>query len=538
MPASKNIAPPGTARALDRSSGNTHLLGLRGVSALPADRMKFHSQFGGMLLTEEHTRQFEGVLVIAGGIVVATFILVPQAGLWVAIGFLALWFARLVGNGLCGRLDGLLLWWAGVFPLGYYFASFPREHPIVTLDRGVVAVAFLGLVLAKSDTTTPVPGSLRQVGFAWLAFAATASLTLGESINPLNGMRSLLDSAVLPFLLAWCVIAKLDIRRCLPKIHTAVCISSMICAGIAAAEIITVQDLLPIGTAPASYEGIIRPNGPFESNDNLALIGAVSLFFLLFLRSVLGPHLSAARRVLHFAGLAAAIGMALMPLFRSVAITLALALILDTFWEHGASRRTWRVALIAASVGLICMIAVFAPEVFEDRSSSGNVYGRVAEVQQSLRVFREHPMLGVGFLNFHNYVAGEPRFVATYNGVPSLDWPHDNLAQVLTETGILGFIPYVLSQVLLVQSMWKLRRLNYSGVLAWKYLLYLFLTYWITGLSESSGYGSLNLWFMFVVGVIYRYVLTEPEPALPEEEEISREAFSAEGVTPLPAFLR
>jgi O-antigen ligase len=501
--------------------------------------MESHSQFGStFMLTKEHTRQIEAVLMVAGGIVVATFVLVPQAGLWAAIGFLALWFARLVGSGLCGRPDGLLLWWAGVFPLGYYFASFPREHPIVTLDRLVVAVAFLGLFLAKPDTATRVPGSLRQSGFAWLAFAAVAGLTLRESISPLNGMRSLLDSAVLPVLLGWCVIARLDIRRCLPRMHTAVCISSMICAAIAAAEIITAQDLLPTGTAAASYEGLIRPNGPFESNDNLALIGAVSLFFLLFLRSVLEPHLSAARRALHFAGLASAIGMALMPLFRSVAITLVVALIIDTFWEHGASRRAWRVALIAGSVGFVCMIAVLAPAVFEDRSSSGNVFGRVAEVQQSLRVFAEHPVLGVGFLNFHNYVVGEPRLVATYNGVASLDWPHDNLAQVLTETGILGFIPYVLSQFFLLGSMWKLRRLNYSGVLAWKYLLYLFLTYWITGLSESAGYGSLNLWFMFVVGVIYKYVLTEPEAALSEEEEILREAFTARGATPLPAFLQ
>jgi len=490
------------------------------------------------MLTKEQTRQLDGVLAIAGGIVVATFILVPRAGLWVAVGFIALWFAKLVGQSLCGKLDGLLLWWAGVFPLGYYFASFPRQQAVVTLDRVVVAVVSLGLLLAKTDTAARVPGSLRQAGFAWFAFAAMASLTLRESLNPLNGVRSVLDSAVLPFLLGWCVIARLDIRRCLPKMHTAVCISSMICAGIAAAEIITAQDLLPIGTAAASYEGIIRPNGPFESNDNLALIGAVSLFFLLFLRSVLGPHLSAARRALHFAGLAAAIGMALMPLFRSVAITLVLALIIDTMWEQGASRRAWRVALIAASVGVICIIGVFAPAVFEDRSSSGNVYGRVAELQQSLRVFSEHPVLGVGFLNFHNYVAGEPRFVATYNGVSSLDWPHDNLAQVLTETGMLGFLPYVLSQILLVRSMWKLRHLNSSGILAWKYLFYLFLTYWITGLSESSGYGSLNLWFMFVVGVIYKYVLTEPEAALPGEEEIAREAFSAEGVTVAPAFLQ
>jgi O-antigen ligase len=313
----------------------------------------------------------------------------------------------------------------------------------------------------------------------------------------------------------------------------------MISAAVAAAEIVTGQDLLPIGgVAAASYGGIIRPNGPFESNDSLALIGAVSLFFLLFLRSGLGTKLSTARRMLHFVGLVSAIGMALMPLFRSVLITLVLALIIDTFWERGAARRAWRLALIGVSAGAIFMMAVFAPEVFEDRSSAGNVYGRFAQFVQSIQVFKEHPLLGVGLMNFHNYVVGEPRYVATYNGVESVDWPHDNLAQVLTETGILGFVPYVLSQILLLRCMWLFRRLNHSGYLAWRYFVYLFLTYWITGLSESSGYGPLNLWYMFVVAVIFKYVLTAPLSGQVEEDQVLDEDVRGAAPTPWPAFLQ
>jgi O-antigen ligase len=242
--------------------------------------------------------------------------------------------------------------------------------------------------------------------------------------------------------------------------------------------------------------------------------------------------------MLHFVGLVSAIGMALLPLFRSVAITLVLALIIDTFWERGAGRRAWRLALIGVSAGSIFMIAVFAPDVFEDRSSAGNVYGRFAQFNQSIQVFTEHPVLGVGLLNFHNYVVGEPRYVATYNGVESVDWPHDNLAQVLTETGILGFVPYVVSQILLLRSMWQLRRLNHSGYLAWRYFVYLFLTYWITGLSESSGYGPLNLWYMFVVAVIFKYVLTAPSSEQVEEDQVLDEAVRGTGPTPWPAFLQ
>jgi len=70
-----------------------------------------------------------------------------------------------------------------------------------------------------------------------------------------------------------------------------------------------------------------------------------------------------------------------------------------------------------------------------------------ANVEQSLRVLLD-TSLGVGFQNFNNYVTGEPRYVASYAGVSSLDWPHNTLAEILTETGIVGFVPYVMAHVL------------------------------------------------------------------------------------------
>jgi O-antigen ligase len=122
--------------------------------------------------------------------------------------------------------------------------------------------------------------------------------------------------------------------------------------------------------------------------------------------------------------------------------------------------------------------------------------------------------------------------------VPSLDWPHDNLAEVLTETGILGFILYVVAQILLLKAMWRLRQSSISGRRVWKYCVYLFLTYWITGLTESAGYGPLNLWYLFVVAVLFKFALTEPEPMEPSEEQVPSEAIHGHGRTLEPAFLR
>ncbi|HET7259410.1 MAG TPA: hypothetical protein VFI75_06795, partial [Candidatus Acidoferrum sp.] len=171
-------------------------------------------------LADQRARLLEVVLVLAGGISVALFILVPLSGLLVLVACLAICFAALLGNVFRGRIDGILLCWAAVFPLGYFFTSFPREHAIVTLDRVVVLCAFLGLFLANRTSVTLVPQTLRKAGLASLAFAILAAFTLGKSPLPLNSARALLDSYLIPFLLAWCVIWRFDVRRRLPALHS------------------------------------------------------------------------------------------------------------------------------------------------------------------------------------------------------------------------------------------------------------------------------------------------------------------------------
>jgi O-antigen ligase len=470
----------------------------------------------------------EGALFVLGAIAVSGFILVPKSGLLVLIGCLTLWFVVVAGEALRGRFDGILLWWAAAFPLGYYFLSFPREHPIVALDRVVILIVFSGLFLVKPSTLTATPRALRRAGFVWLAFIAVAGVSLEKSPDLVTSARVLLDGFLLPVLLGWCIIARFDVRRRLPTIHTAVVISSIICAAVAAAEMVTGQDLLPNGNSEMFHAGSIpRPNGPFASNDSLALIGGISIFVLLFLRASLGPRLSVGRRVLHSIGLTAAIGMALMPLFRSVMITLLLALIIDTFWEPKTPRRAWRVVLLLASVGLIFISSVFAPDMFEDRSRGENVYGRVAQYEQNVQVFLDHPVLGVGFSNYHNFVVGEPRYLESYKGVSSLDSPHSNLAAVLSETGIVGFVPYVMAHVLLLVAACQLRRWSGSGHRVWKYCLYMFLTYWISGLSLAAGYEApLNLWYVFAMTVSYKYALTDPELLQPAAVQMPYEACS------------
>jgi hypothetical protein len=442
---------------------------------------------------------------------VAAIILSPETG-WLAVGLIAaLVLLSLASEVFKGRIDQLILYWAALFPLGGFIA-FPPEHAIVTFERDVLFVAVIGLMFTRPSTLVPIPRPFRKAGLAGGAFIAVAGLTILKLPDPLNPARNLIDCFLVPLGFAWIVLAWCDVRRWIPRLHTAVCTSSIISAAIAAVQVVTGKDLMGTPATDMSYAGDIpRANGPFATNDELALIGGISLFFLLFLRTALGRKISVGRRLFHSIGLAAAVGMTLMPMFRSVLITLVIVLVIDTFWEKKAGGRAGRIALIAAIAGSIFVGSILLPQVFEDRSGAENGYARVAQYEQNFKVFADHPLLGVGFFNFHNYVSGESEYVTSYGGVQSVDWPHSNLGEALTETGLAGFVPYIALHVLLVTAMWQLRRKSASGRLVWKFFFFMLLIYWIPGLEESSGFEpSVNTWYAFAAAVLYKYALTEP----------------------------
>ena len=106
---------------------------------------------------------------------------------------------------------------------------------------------------------------------------------------------------------------------------------------------------------------------------------------------------------------------------------------------------------------------------------------------------------------------GDTRYLAFYGGIRSVDSPHNNLGGILAETGILGFIPYVTAQVALFLAFWRLRKQPERRTqLAWTYFLYIFLGYWINGMSLGSGYSSdLNLWFIFSIALLYKFSVSE-----------------------------
>jgi hypothetical protein len=464
--------------------------------------------------------------VVLWGIGALTAALLSLPISWFAYGGLALAILFLliyvVASTLAGKAASFLLAWLVISPLGYYYLSYPREKPLFTFDRAVIPLLAVAACCAlSSENRLAIPGPLRRAGVAWGTFLLAATLSLVKiSGGPglFSGLRVLLDAFLLPAVLGWYVISVFPVRRHLKMIHLLVCLTTFYLAPMGVIEFFSGKDLLPLPSAGLYFAGsgesmFLRANGPFASSNSYSLIGLMMLCLLLFLRHALpGDAMPWWQRALHWIGLVCALVVSLLSLHRSIMITLVLILFLQIWFAQSATRRVVLVAALLALAGMFAAGSFLLPALYEERVwNDSNVSARMAQQRQTLGMFSSNPVLGVGLNNFISAAPQATPYTGRYSGVDPLDAPHSNLGAILAETGVVGFVPYLAANGLLVAAFWKLR---VDGMRRpawiWKIFVYVFLSYWVTGLSVTSGhYGDLNLWYLFVVACLYKYGMTE-----------------------------
>lgn len=426
----------------------------------------------------------------------------------------------------------IVVGWVALAPLGYYFLSYPREAPLISFDRVVVGVLFLAAFLGKRSEVTPISSDMRAVAFAWALFIAVITLPvmLGDVSNGWMGqLRFVVDVTLLPGLLGWYILRQFHVYRHAKSLHIALCVASIYSACIGVGEILTQRDLLKFEAAyipmanmepDASSFIWLRANGPYATNNSYAIIGLITFVLLAFLWALIREEAGPVQRTLHVIASSAAILQALLPLFRSIVITLVLIAAVDCFFTVGI-RRIIRGAAVASVFLAVACSAAFFPELFSSRTSSDNVNSRVAQNEQTLEIFLDNPLTGVGLGNYEK-AATSGRYNTSYHGVEGVNFPHSNIGWVLSEMGIFGFVPFLASQVLLFGAFVRLRKNSDAGALVWKYFLFTFLAYWFSGLTLTVAYfADLNIWFIFAIAVLYGYGTAKPEgisfPALMSE---------------------
>jgi O-antigen ligase len=305
---------------------------------------------------------------------------------------------------------------------------------------------------------------------------------------------------------------------------------SIYLATIGAAEMVLNQDLLPMaddmkldfadGTGAIS---VVRANGPFETTSTLALVGIFNFFLLCLFRHAMRGSLPPWHRRLQSIAMLMSAAASMMTLHRGVVFSW-IAIGIVEFWLNRRNtiwlrRSAWkRIALVASFCAALVAIQVIAPGIYENRvSDPSNLYGRIAQQQQTLAVFRDHLWVGAGFGQFAQVVSGEARYRFFLAGVESLGYPHNTLASIAAETGLVGLVFFILSQLFLLVAFRQLLFTRTSGRLVWGIFISFFIAYWVVGMDLTSGYYSeLNMWYMFAIAICFRYANTEDQAGATE----------------------
>ena len=146
---------------------------------------------------------------------------------------------------------------------------------------------------------------------------------------------------------------------------------------------------------------------------------------------------------------------------------------------------------------------ILDPRLYDDRvSGPDNVYQRLAQHRETLRVVREYPLWGVGFGLYHDVATRNPQYMARWKGIESMNFPHNALMTVLSEEGIVGLLLYVSAQFFFIRAMWRIRKVYPAG---WLAFLYCVLVYVLIGLDFATVYFSdINLFYILILGAIYQ----------------------------------
>lgn len=297
----------------------------------------------------------------------------------------------------------LTLLWVLLFPLGYYFMSYPFEHPIFTFDR--MTIGALLIVALTAPRKTPITKPLRKSAIAWGLFVAAVAISMIDPVVRLDTFfaeRMAVDCFVLPACLAWCVIRGFSVRRHIATLHLVISIMVIYTACIGILEMILGQDLLKFPTSLLTLAGshgsfLSRPNGPFPASETLAILGFISICFLAFLRHV-ETRFSGPQKLLHVVATGSAFVCIALPLFRLMVLALVIMLLIDLRYGYlfrGSRLPTF--AIISAIIIFSVTLKYLNPDAYEDRTDPTNIWGRVAENQLMLQIASEHPLTGVGF---------------------------------------------------------------------------------------------------------------------------------------------
>ncbi len=383
---------------------------------------------GRVLLSAEWT---PAVSVVGLGAVAVAALLHPGAGMW-------LWLV------LAPFANAL-----------YLQIELGRSIPNLDVTRLAIMLLLVQIIGGMTARPRRDPQPLTLVEGAMAAFAGAMVLSLASSpLGWIGGVQTIFGFVVAPFLAYYFARNWLRSQRWLMAAAGAVALVSTLLAGMAVREQLTGLATFSPVSYGITYEGHIRKVlSVFGSPTAMGAGLALAIPFLLY-----GAHRASSLWS------RAAIGLALVTALSGVFFSyvragwlgavLGIALVLVA---SPAMRRALLplVPLIAAAALAFLMLAIINPQTVEGRlTSEESLTYRLDAWRLAWQIFRLSPLLGVGYGNYGLIAVRQFSWNPFSTDVAVYPSPHNSYLDVLTQGGLLAFVPFVTVFVLVL---WRSR---------------------------------------------------------------------------------
>lgn len=415
------------------------------------------------------------------------------------------------------RPETIALLFFALAPAAGYLLRYPEEQALLTFERAMTFILALAVTarLARDQALSLRVGWLEA---CWLAFAlyALADCVL-RGLAPAS-LKIAVDAFLLPLIVFTIARQALEGAKTVKALFVALIVIAYALLPIGLYELITGHDLLQFPGSDLTRDGIIRPNGPYLSDNSYALISLIVALALYHWPRLMGEPLTLARRLVWMGAIASALAASATPQFRAVAIAAVASFALSRLLARG-----WRaliapalLAMLLAAIALPFFLVVRDSELYRQRlADPTNFYSRLVTYRIALTVARDNWARGVGLGRYESYFAPRyaPKEATTkremrrlQRGMGSLpqSTPHNNYLSVLAELGLPGFTLYTVANLLILIAGWRLRKSsNERERAAGTAVISLHCAYTLVGLTLTTGYyGDLNISHFFLIGLL------------------------------------
>ena len=356
--------------------------------------------------------------------------------------------------------------WVVASPLAYPFLRYPLHRGgYVTFDRVWIFALFLILLRLPRPPAEHAAGRLLRNGMVLLAGVYGARLLIAP-YGTFTEAGYWVDAMVLPLIL-YSVTRRVVFQQGDDGVIGALVVAGVVMSIISIGELVLGFSLAGFSGGTRVFDalaGIQRVSGPYASNASSSTAALVCLAAGIYWTR----QRSGDAKIVALVAVAVIAAGALVSFHRAAGIAVVAIFILATV--PGARNRSARYLAISM-IGIAAALAFYAVSGAVDHStfwqgrvaSTTNVTGRFASWDQSVAIFKQAPVIGVGVGQAP--VVQQKQGLFTFDGQQAALTIHNSFLTVLAENGVVGEIALLLLSIAVVNLLLAVRRYTRLRVL-------------------------------------------------------------------------